>query len=80
MVLAAMDTPEEDNSRKAPSKRFVALLYLPLMIPALIPLFMSRNQEDPVIVAIMVGTSLTVLVANGFFLVLIHRWFARSSE
>ena len=51
-------------------------LALPLMLPALLPLYMSQDQEDPTLVAIMVGTSIAILIGNAVALVLLYRWFA----
>lgn len=74
-----METPPEKQSR-LPSKRFVALLYIPLMVPAIVPIYMASDQDDPVLVAIMIGTAVAVLIANALFLILIYRWFARGSK
>lgn len=72
-----MNEPKQpDSSRNLPSKRFVALLYIPLMVPAMLPLYLSRDQDDPVILAIMIGTAIAILLFNALMLVMVYRWFA----
>ncbi len=75
-----MEEQETTPSKELPSKKWVAALYVPLIIPALVPLYMVRDQEDPVIVAIMLGTTVAVLFANAAFLVLVYRWFAGRTD
>ena len=68
-----------DRAGRTPSKRFVAMLYLPLLVPAVIPLYLARDQDDPVILAVLVATSLALAVGNALLLVLLYRWFQRSA-
>jgi len=74
------DETHTDQPRNLPSKRFVALLYIPLTLPAAIPLYMARSQDDPVILAIMIGTTIVILFGNAGLLVLLYRWFAGSTS
>ena len=74
---------DRPNSREhqMPSKRFMALLYIPLMIPAFIPLWMARDQDDTVILAIMYGTAVAILIGNALMLTMLYRWFeARTND
>lgn len=63
------------RKQRLPSKRFMVMLYIPLMIPAFIPLWMARDQDDTAILVIMYGTAVAVLVANGLMLMMLYRWF-----
>jgi hypothetical protein len=74
--------PQQDQQTQPnlPSKGFVALLYIPLMGPALLPIYLSRDQEDPTLVAIMVLTSVAILLGNALMLVLVYRWFASAAK
>lgn len=65
---------EDNKARTAPSKGFVAALYIPLMVPALLPLYFAIDQDDPFIVGVMIATTVLVLVANALVLVFAYRW------
>ncbi len=74
---------QEDNARSAqklPSKGFVAMLYIPLLVPALLPLYFAADQDDPALVAVMVGTAITVLIFNAVILVVAYRWLAQGAD
>ena len=71
---------EPSTAPKLPSKRFVALLYLPLMLPAMLPLYFARDQDDPVLVTIMVGTTVAILIVNAFVLVGMYRYFGQGAS
>jgi len=70
------DSPHSDDQPELPSKGFVALLYIPLMVPALLPLYFATQEEDSSLVAIMIGTGVVVLLFNAAMLVGVYRWFA----
>lgn len=73
----------DDNRTPAPrlpSKRFVALLYLPLTLPAMLPLYFAREQEDPALVAVMVATTLVILVVNAVVLIALYRYFGQGAS
>jgi len=72
------DNPETAGRSALPSKRFVALLYVPLMVPALLPLYFASQEDDPVLLAIMIGTAIAVLVFNAVVLVAAYRYFERT--
>ena len=70
------DSQDNETQPQLPSKGFVALLYLPLMVPALLPLYFATQEDDPALIAIMVGTGVMVLVVNAAVLIGAYRWFA----
>lgn len=71
-----MSEPQHsDEQPDLPSKGFVALLYIPLMVPALLPLYFATQEEDTALLFIMVGTALAILVFNAFVLIGAYRWF-----
>ena len=68
-----------DRTGRTLSKRFVAMLYLPLLVPAAIPVYLARDQDDPVVLAVLVATSVALVVGNALLLVILYRWFQRSA-
>ena len=75
-----MREPTENQRAKMPSKAFVAALYIPLLLPAAVPLYLAREQDDPLVVAILVGTTLALLIGNALLLVILYRWFSSLSK
>ena len=71
---------EHNPKRGVPSKGFVALLYVPLLVPAILPLYFAVNEDDPALMAIMIGTTVAVLIFNAVVLVAAYRWFSRGAE
>ena len=71
---------DKTAARRPPSKGFVAALYIPLLVPALLPLYFAIDQDDPTIVAVMIATTVVVLVTNALILVLAYRWAHQSPE
>jgi hypothetical protein len=74
------DVDHQQQRRKLPNKKFVALLYVPLMIPGIIPLYHATQQDDPAVALVMAATGVGVLIFNAVLLVALYRWFARMGE
>lgn len=69
-----------NSGQSAPPKGVVALAYGLLLIPALIPIYFVVDQDDPTLIAIMIGTSVTILTFNTVVLVVAYRWLSRGAE
>jgi hypothetical protein len=74
---------EVQHNRKQgrlPSKKFAALLYIPLTIPGIIPLYYALQQDDMAVALVMAVTGVGVLALNALLLVVLYRWFERTQS
>ena len=72
-----MSEPQHHN---VPSKRFVAALYVPLLVPALLPLYFAFGEDDPFIIGVMIATAVAVALFNAVMLIMVYRHFAGGAQ
>lgn len=65
---------------KLPAKKFAVLLYLPLTIPGIIPIYYATKQQDSTVAWVMVATGVGVLLFNALLLAVLYRYFARMRD
>lgn len=73
-------TTQHDSENGRPGRLMLVALYLPLIVPALIPAYYATKQDDPMVSTAMGATSFAILVFNAVVLYLAYRWLTRTAS